>query len=222
MIISTIILKELENEEINRTTNITTQIHKMSEIYDNNSTFAKFDIIVAYDAHDGGIGRAGELPWSIPQDLARFRNITTSTIDKMKKNIVIMGRRTYESLPFIAGLPRRINIVLTHAPHLCKDSNTGPMTCPSLHSALMLAHHLVENNVAENTFVIGGQCVYNDALLHPGLKSVRATVVQTGSQREPYDAFFPVHHLEHMQVDGMSDWVQNNDLQFRYMTFKNI
>ncbi len=183
--------------------------------------FAKFDIIVAYDAHDGGIGRAGELPWSIPQDLARFRHITSFTKNKTKKNIVIMGKKTYASLPFSGGLPRRINIVLTHAPHLGKESNNGPMTCPSLHSALMLAHHLVENNIAENTFVIGGQCVYEEALHHPGLKSVRATVVQT-LQREPYDAFFPVHQLERMQIDGMSDWVRdNNDLQFRYVTFTN-
>jgi dihydrofolate reductase len=50
------------------------------------------------------IGKEGKLPWYLPNDLKRFREVTTG-------HKIIMGRKTYESLPKI--LPNRQHIVLT-------------------------------------------------------------------------------------------------------------
>lgn len=64
------------------------------------------------ESTDRFIGRDGALPWHLPEDLARFRRITTG-------HPVVMGRRTWESLPATARpLPGRTNIVLTRRPEL--------------------------------------------------------------------------------------------------------
>ena len=56
----------------------------------------------------------GSIPWRIPEDLKFFKQTTTFTKDEEKKNAVIMGRKTWESIPSkYRPLPSRLNIVLT-------------------------------------------------------------------------------------------------------------
>jgi len=69
---------------------------------------------------EGGIGLKNTIPWYIPSDLKKFKEITSNTIDKKKYNAVIMGKKTYESLPKKTGLSNRINIVLSRK---YKDNN---------------------------------------------------------------------------------------------------
>lgn len=64
-----------------------------------------FSIIVAADINNG-IGKNGKLPWNIPDDLRIFRTITTNST-------VIMGRKTWESLP-VKPLKNRHNIVISN------------------------------------------------------------------------------------------------------------
>ena len=55
--------------------------------------------------HDGGIGKNGQLPWHIPEDLKNFKKITLNST-------IVMGRKTWDSLPF-KPLPKRKNIIFT-------------------------------------------------------------------------------------------------------------
>ena len=57
-----------------------------------------FQIVVAV-SKNGGIGKVGRLPWSLPGDLKYFRELTSKTSSKKKQNAVIMGRKTWESIP---------------------------------------------------------------------------------------------------------------------------
>ena len=57
-----------------------------------------FDLVVSMDG-DSGIGKAGGLPWHLPADVRRFKELTSSTQSPDKKNVVVMGRKTWESLP---------------------------------------------------------------------------------------------------------------------------
>ena len=66
-----------------------------------------FSMIMAYTP-EGIIGKDNKMPWHIPEDLQNFRKITTN-------NIVVMGRKTFESLPN-GKLPNRINIIVTKFP----------------------------------------------------------------------------------------------------------
>jgi dihydrofolate reductase len=88
-------------------------------------------IIVAAAEKSWGIGVKGQLPWNIPKDLKRFRDLTTwkpSEYDLLldekkialekKQHAVIMGRKTWESIPVkFRPLPKRYNVVLTRNPH---------------------------------------------------------------------------------------------------------
>ena len=61
-----------------------------------------------------GIGKSGSMPWKLPGDMAYFKDITSKTADSSKQNAVIMGRKTWESIPpKFRPLPGRINVVLT-------------------------------------------------------------------------------------------------------------
>jgi dihydrofolate reductase len=99
-------------------------------------------------ARGGVIGAAGGLPWHLPEDLQLFRRTTTGAI-------VVMGRRTWESLPArFRPLPGRTNVVLTSDPERPAD---GARRVGSVADALELGGPL---------WVIGGGAVYAAFLPH--------------------------------------------------------
>ncbi|WP_458110990.1 dihydrofolate reductase [Arthrobacter sp. R1-13] len=73
-------------------------------------------LVVAHD-RERGIGRSGQLPWSLPGEMKRLSATTLRTMVPGRKNALVMGRATYDSLP--SGkrpLPGRLNIVVTSRP----------------------------------------------------------------------------------------------------------
>jgi dihydrofolate reductase/thymidylate synthase len=71
------------------------------------------DCVVAATTTNG-IGVGNQLPWSLAGDMARFRELTTRTADRTKTNAVIMGRRTWESIPAQRPvLRKRLNVLLS-------------------------------------------------------------------------------------------------------------
>jgi dihydrofolate reductase len=98
--------------------------------------------LVWAEARGGVIGADGELPWHLPEDLALFKRLTMGTT-------VVMGRRTWESLPVrFRPLPGRTNVVLTSDPTWSADG---------AHRAGSVAEVLGRN---EPLWVIGGGAVY--------------------------------------------------------------
>jgi dihydrofolate reductase len=99
-------------------------------------------------AHDRVIGAAGGLPWQLPEDMAMFRRLTTGST-------VVMGRRTWESLPErFRPLPGRTNVVLTSDPAWSADG---------AHRAGSVADVLGRSGPL---WVIGGGAVYAAFLPH--------------------------------------------------------
>jgi dihydrofolate reductase len=79
-----------------------------------------FSIIVAA-TQSRGIGYNGSLPWRISGDMAYFKKVTTETMDKSKRNSVIMGKKTWLSIPEkFRPLSNRLNIVISSDPHFKK------------------------------------------------------------------------------------------------------
>lgn len=93
-----------------------------------------------------------------------------------RKNVVIMGRKTWESLPEKARpLKDRINIVLTSKPSIINGYDSKNLkVCNSLDNALSMID-ADYNDIAKNTFVIGGQKVYEEGLHHKNCKEVFVT-----------------------------------------------
>lgn len=96
------------------------------------------------------IGRDGDMPWHVPEDLAYFSKRT-------RGHVVIMGRRTWESLPpNYRPLPGRQNIVVTSRPEI-----DGAATASSLAGALALAATDAPGEVA---WIMGGAQLYTEAV----------------------------------------------------------
>jgi len=132
--------------------------------------------LIAAVAQNLVIGNAGKLPWRLPDDLARFKEITLG-------HSVIMGRKTFESLG--RPLTGRRNIVLT------KDASLSFPGCEmarSVEDVMTLASR-------EEIFVIGGASMY--ALFLPVAHRMYLTHVEGTF---PGDVFFPEVHWEQWRV----------------------
>lgn len=120
-----------------------------------------FQIVVAATTGDMGIGKDGKLPWKLPSDLKFFKEITMSTSDPSKKNAVIMGRKTWESLPsHFRPLSGRLNVVLTRSQSFDIAAMENVVTSGSITSALELLAASPYCLSIERVFVIGGGEVY--------------------------------------------------------------
>ena len=74
----------------------------------------KFNLIAAACGKSLGIGVNGELPWRLKSEMKYFASTTTKTKDSVKKNAIVMGRKTWESIPLkFRPLKNRLNIVLS-------------------------------------------------------------------------------------------------------------
>lgn len=102
-------------------------------------------IIAALDPN-GVIGYNNTIPWDIPKERHLFRKLTTG-------NVVIMGRKTFESIG--KPLPDRVNIVVSRT----VSSLPGVEVYPSLKKALALA-----KTYKKDIFIIGGAKIYEQAL----------------------------------------------------------
>ena len=136
----------------------------------------KYQLVVAHDRKTRGIGAKGQLMWHIPDDLAYFRALTTKTYDPARKNAVVMGRITRESIG--KDLPGRHNIVI---------SSSGAFK--SLDEGLEAAQALG----AESIFVIGGEALFREALASPLCAAVHVTEVVSSVELDGVvaDRFFP-------------------------------
>lgn len=86
-----------------------------------------FQIVVAA-TRKLGIGKAGTMPWKLPGDMAYFKELTMRTADPAKQNAVVMGRKTWESIPpKFRPLPGRVNVVLSRSA-IGGDENHAPQS----------------------------------------------------------------------------------------------
>jgi dihydrofolate reductase len=133
-----------------------------------NTTSKPLSIIVAI-AQNNAIGKNNDLLWHIPEDMKRFKKITSG-------HTVIMGKRTFESLPK-RPLPNRRNIVITDIP---SEVINGCVMAYSIEEAIQLADAENEN------FIIGGGSVYRQFM--PFCQKLYITQVKKDFDA---DIFFP-------------------------------
>jgi dihydrofolate reductase len=134
------------------------------------------NLIVACDK-DGGIGKANLV------DTANFRRLTCETRRPDKKNAVIMGRKTWESLSQ-RPLPDRMNVVISST--LLLEEATDVLCVWTLEEALKALSAM--DNI-EDVYVIGGATLSNAVIDHPSLSTVYLTVIDAGLD---CDVFFPI------------------------------
>lgn len=156
------------------------------------------EIVVACDLR-GAIGREGKLPWHCADDMRHFKRLTTTVSEVDKINVVIMGRKTWESLPKGKKLEGRVNVVLSRTAttyplgtdRLVKDDI---IWCKSLQAAIEFVNGAVCEWI-DRVFVIGGAQLYTLALQHAQCKTVHLT--QIYDTVKGCDTFFPIILLLH-------------------------
>ena len=146
----------------------------------------------------GVIGRAGRIPWRLPEDLARFKDLTLG-------HTVVMGRRTWESLPVrVRPLPGRRNVVVTRQADYVAP---GADVVTSFEGAL----------ADDQVWVIGGAQIY--ALALPHASRCEVTEVDVNLPREDDDAVAPI--LDEGWVTENADWqVSDTGLRYRFSTYR--
>tara|TARA_B100000287_G_scaffold414375_1_gene446904 strand:- start:33 stop:530 length:498 start_codon:yes stop_codon:yes gene_type:complete len=141
-------------------------------------------MIVAMD-EDGNIGMGNELPWKLSSDMARFKRLTEAD----GFNSVIMGRRTWDSLPSqFRPLPDRVNIVMSRDTHWKDD---GSITALYAGRAIEIAF----SEGSEECWIIGGSQIYEMFL--DRVSEIHVTEVHTSNSG---DVKFPKW--------DKSEWVQ--------------
>jgi dihydrofolate reductase len=156
-------------------------------------------LIAALGAKTRAIGKNGELLWHIPEDLRRFKALTSG-------HPVIMGRKTWESLPERARpLPNRTNIVVTRDPSYVAP---GAVVADSLEAALDAAASAAG---ADEIFVIGGGELYAAALPRAG----RLYLTLIDSDLEG-DTFFPPYETEFIKTLAQES-AESNGLKYRWL-----
>ena len=125
-------------------------------------------IIIAI-ASDGAIGRANDLLWHLPADLKRFKELTTG-------HTILMGRKTFESLPR-GPLPNRRNIIISRS----LPTQPGAEIYPTIQQAMEACAS------DEEVFIIGGGEIYRQLL--PNTERIYLTRVQASFPDA--EVFFP-------------------------------
>ncbi len=162
-------------------------------------------MIVAVDQKNA-IGRNNQLLCHLSGDMKNFRQLTSGCP-------VIMGRKTFESLPN-GPLPKRTNIVLSRNENYVID---GAITCESVEEALNL--RVVRN--AERVFVIGGEAIYKEFFMKADklyLTCIRHTF-------DDADAYFPEVDIDHWRINSVSDEIpadEKNDFPYFFMVYEKI
>jgi dihydrofolate reductase/thymidylate synthase len=140
-----------------------------------------FAVVVATCKQTRGIGQAGALPWRLRADMAYFKQLTRSTRDPTKRNAVIMGRKTWQSIPTkFRPLDDRVNVVLSRTADTDSlELPKGVLCASSLPQALELLGEDTEAGATiENVFVIGGASVYEEAIAMPACARIHLTEIE--------------------------------------------
>lgn len=160
----------------------------------------EIDIIVAV-APDGAIGRRGDLLFHISADLRRFKQLTMG-------HPVIMGRKTFESLPK-GALPGRRNIVI---------SRNASFTAPDVETVLSLDKAIALCDGVDKVFVIGGAQIYAEAIG----SADRLCLTRFNRTLPDADCFFPAIDPAVWSVDEVGEWLsdEKSGVGFRFETLR--
>ncbi|TXG52185.1 hypothetical protein EZV62_021354 [Acer yangbiense] len=178
-----------------------------------------YQVVVAA-TRDMGIGKDGVLPWRLPSDLKFFKELTVTTSDPGKKNAIVMGRKTWESIPSkYRPLPGRLNVVLTRSGSFDISTDENVVICGSILSALELLAQAPYLLLIEKVFFIGGGQILRDSLNAPGCDAIHITEIETSME---CDTFIPAIDCSLFQPWYSSQPLSENGIRFSFVTYARV
>lgn len=141
------------------------------------------------------LGMNNDLIWHFKEDMKFFRETTTG-------NTVVMGRKTFESLPH--ALPNRRNIIITQNKNYVVD---GAETAGSIDEALEMAK-------CDNVFIIGGGKIYSEFLEFAD----KLYLTEIDDECKDADTFFPFFNKENYNAEKLTDFTVDG-IHFSHMLY---
>ena len=159
--------------------------------------------IVAVD-RNWGIGFNGDLLEPIPEDLKRFKQLTTDST-------VIMGRKTWDSLPK-KPLPNRFNVIITSKEHEDNDVNIK-------HTTMREVKRLLELDLNNSIFIIGGGQIYKELLPY----CERVYVTHINKEYENVDTYFPnISETQEWYLSDVSSSREHNGVEYQFCVYDRL
>jgi len=187
-------------------------------------------LVVAMAAESRGIGREGGLPWRLPQELKVFREVT-QTAPHGRINAVVMGRRTWASIPAaVRPLKGRLNVVLSRkavSVQACaelratEDISEDVLVACSLNEAMEQIE--ISEQPVDKVFIIGGASLYAEALARDDCEAILLTKVYGDFD---CDVFFPdVDSTERFECVGTPDHApkgmrEENGVEYEFLEYR--
>ena len=164
-----------------------------------------YKLIVAI-CNGNGIGNSNSIPWYSPMDLKHFSKLTkgiSKSTDSLR-NSIIMGRKTWESIPK-KPLPKRFHIVLTSKPKGLIPDTDKYSNCVALSSIQEVEEFCKQHDFNEN-WVIGGGSIYEKYLNEKNITDIHLTHIH-----EDYncDVFFP-EVSDNFSIVSKEETMENN------------
>lgn len=151
-------------------------------------------------------------------EMQHFKRVTMECPDETKKNVVLMGRKTYESIPSkFRPLPGRLNVVLSRQPDV--DFGDDVIVKDSLEAGL---HAIKELNNIHNVFVIGGAKLFEEVLAGEDIRYAYITMIQS-----PFTCDVHMKHIdtyEHLVIDpsfAHAGTYTDNGVTFELRRYRN-
>ncbi|KAI5958766.1 DFR1 [Candida margitis] len=171
-----------------------------------------------------GIGYKGSLPWRLRKEMAYFRRVTTRTVDPSLRNAVIMGRKTWESIPSkFRPLPNRLNVILSRS-FENKIIDDDVLHAKSVQDSL----RLIKDKNIERVYVIGGAEIYNEFIKSGLVDNVLLTEIEnTEEEQLEMDTFLKFDAdqwikssksdlIEFTGEEAIDDDIQENKFSYNY------
>ena len=155
--------------------------------------------IIVAKAKNNVIGKNNKLIWNLPEDLKRFKELTTG-------HVIIMGRKTFESIGRI--LPNRKHVIFTNN----TDFNINNENVEIVHSMLQIQQYIESE---EECFVIGGAMIYN--LLMPYVTKMYVTQIDEEFEG---DTFFPKIDEEKWKIVERIPAKEESKVKYEFLTYE--
>lgn len=163
-----------------------------------------------------GIGKEGNIPWYVKEDLKYFKDVTSFINHQPGKNVVIMGRKTWESIPDkYKPLSNRINIILSKT---MNESQIENYNDTYIFSSLDLAINNTIRNANKTIYVIGGESIYTEAINRNDCDHLYITEIY---KEYECDTFFPKIDSNNYLLKKVSSfrYDKSEDVYFRNLIY---
>ncbi|KAL6966487.1 hypothetical protein U1Q18_032267 [Sarracenia purpurea var. burkii] len=176
--------------------------------------------VVVVATKDMDIGKDGQLHWKLLFDLKFFKEVTLTTLDPAKRNAVVMGRKTWESISLEnRPLPGRLNVVLTRSANFDIATAENVVMGGSMVSVLELLTASPYCLSIEKVFVIVGSQIFREAINALGCNAIHLTEIEASIECE---TFIPSVDTSLFQPWYSSLSLMGNSIRYSFTTYVRV